>query len=53
MGTTLTETHMYTRDAIPQSSDLSSTLFVIKIDNIASVIPTTEGTHASLYMDDL
>jgi ribonuclease HI len=38
---------------IPQGSVLSVTLFIIKINNIAKLIPNDNRFHASLYVDDL
>ena len=40
-------------NGIPQGSVLSVTLFIIKIDEMSRVIPSSIRSKASLYMDDL
>ena len=40
-------------NGIPQGSILSVTLFIVKIDAIARLIPSEVRFHSSLYMDDL
>ena len=38
---------------IPQGSVISVTLFAMKIDQIIDMIPSEDGFHPSLFMDDL
>ena len=40
-------------NGIPQCSVLSVTLFVIKMDEVSTLIPRETGFHAFLYMDNL
>ena len=52
MQNTLSQINLQ-ENGIPQGSILSVTLFVVKIDSIAKLIPQTLRFQASLYMDDL